>query len=769
MNICIVGAGPAGLVAAKTFLQYPGISVTVFEAADRVGGMWRGRQGETGDKCDPEMRTNLSRFTVAFSDLDWHSVFSAPSGHERIPMFPKAHEVGKYLDMYSDKFKLDSVIQLNTKVVKATRSDDSRSWKITTEGIITGRLCRTDFDYLVIASGFFDKRGRSFDPSPSKILPNVQHSSRFRRLHSLTDNAGKIVVIGGGISGSEAAATAAFQISDASTRPDSASTVHTNSKIYHVVNRPFYLLPRYIPTPRDISKPQDSETAPKFLPLDLVLYNLSRRGNGEISAATTTVPPEKARKGHEYMRSLLGSDQSDLGFPELVYKETQMQYPAYTGISDTYAEFVRSGIIIPVQGWVEAVKQRQGETAFDVSLKQYDPWHHVQASESTGSSTISNVVGIIEATGYKVDLDYLDADTKEDLDYDPSCPRIPFHFTQASTMGLPTLAAVGFYEGPFWGVMEMQARCIAERWARGETLLENLEDSSGPDPFRGDETRVMREALKDKRSLQVPQFWMSDYVGLVEQLARAVGISRDDYGLGHQRGPIFPARYRRDWADLEGNAVAREVYALSRDDEDGKRFIAPAVFRGLQGVWNFTRKIQSRITSSSGSSHSGTAHFSLRASNRPEIHNEYLYTEDGEPESENGLSFGETRNYICRYNHSADSISRGFLVESDDNLDYSHLPWTFRAPDHNNGERGWIANYAFRNRETGVEIFVSLEFRFRGANIDTFRIIHRIMGQNRENHTHETWYERPKSEKVSRRASVGVVTKTRATMYDTMA
>jgi len=52
-KVCVVGAGPAGLVAAKVFGQHEGFSVTVFEAADRVGGMWRGRLGEFGDKCAP--------------------------------------------------------------------------------------------------------------------------------------------------------------------------------------------------------------------------------------------------------------------------------------------------------------------------------------------------------------------------------------------------------------------------------------------------------------------------------------------------------------------------------------------------------------------------------------------------------------------------------------------------------------------------------------------------------------------------------------------
>jgi hypothetical protein len=368
-SVCIVGAGPSGLVAAKTFLQQGSYSVTVYEAADRVGGMWRAQPGEYGDKCSPEM---------AFSDLPWSSVdLSDPSvtgsSPSTPPMFPKAWQVGRYLGRYAEKFGLNSNIFLNHRVTNAEIMEDMKTWKISSYNAVTQQSTTQSFDYLVIASGFFERPGRAFSPSPNADLSNIQHSSEFRDLSSLSLKSGKVAVIGGGISGSEAAAQAAFQISSAKHSPGKSKPIHADSKIYHIINRPFYCLPRYLATDPYKESTGDVNPAPTFLPLDLVLYNLSRRGDGQISASITTVPVDKASKGHDYMRSVIGGDQQGYS-PALVHSSALTQYPAYCGITDTYLEFVRSGLIVPVQGWADKIEKQGNSTLFEISLQHKEPW-----------------------------------------------------------------------------------------------------------------------------------------------------------------------------------------------------------------------------------------------------------------------------------------------------------------------------------------------------------------------------------------------------------
>jgi hypothetical protein len=74
------------------------------------------------------------------------------------------------------------------------------------------------------------------------------------------------------------------------------------------------------------------------------------------------------------MRLVIGGDQQEYNSPALVHSSAQTQYPAYCGITDTYLEFVRSGLIIPVQGWADKVEKQDDGALFDISLQHKEPW-----------------------------------------------------------------------------------------------------------------------------------------------------------------------------------------------------------------------------------------------------------------------------------------------------------------------------------------------------------------------------------------------------------
>lgn len=139
-NTDILGAGPSGLVTAKTLLHnYPNgtFAPVVFDSRHEVGGLWpyhekvKHNRRSTGEPktLDPRMRTNLSRFTVAFSDLSWETVM----GHPDVPIFPQAYQVGLYLATYAERFIPKDVLRLGCRVVRAVRMveiDRGARWKI---------------------------------------------------------------------------------------------------------------------------------------------------------------------------------------------------------------------------------------------------------------------------------------------------------------------------------------------------------------------------------------------------------------------------------------------------------------------------------------------------------------------------------------------------------------------------------------------------------------------------------------------------------------
>ncbi|KAF1973991.1 hypothetical protein BU23DRAFT_462758 [Bimuria novae-zelandiae CBS 107.79] len=647
-------------------------------------------------------------------------------------MFPPAWQVGRYLETYAKKFLPPGIVKLNRRVIAADFDGDDQTgmWNVTSVDQTSREETRQSFDYLVVASGFFHRAGPRIRQTQMQhgSGKRIQHSTQFRDVASFSEDAGKIVVVGGGISGSEAAATAAFQISSAKHSPGQQSK-WADSKVYHVFDRPFYALPRFVPQDPYNPAIQDFNLSPKFLPVDLTLYNIGRRGgDGPITASIGQVPPSKAEQGHEFIRSLLGGDQRGTGRMELVSKPDTIKYPAFTGISDLYAEFVRDGLIFPINGRVESISQGQSQN-FSVDVVSQSLWANTDQKDK---SSLNEVTGVIEATGFQSHLEYLSANVKQALEYDPSCLRVPFLLSRGSIFSerVPKIAFVGFYEGPFWGVMDLQSKLIAQRWGPEGTLPDELKKLDITD------ARSVRQTIKD-RKLDVPQFWMADYVGLIEEFARDAGLQRDDATLG-KGGPLFPSRYREKIEDGgDAAVVVGEVADVLQRSEKESLYVAAAAFRGMQGTWTLHRKIDSRHPSMPSGSFKGTAHFHPRNPTDPIYSAEYLYTEDGTLTMTNGMAFPATRRYVYRYSELDDTITAWFAEEDGVTVGNFFNKWDFYAPS--DLEHGWLAK---GSHWCSPDTYKSnCEFRFRGAGLETFGITYDVSGPKKD-YSHESWYSR---------------------------
>jgi dimethylaniline monooxygenase (N-oxide forming) len=115
--VAVIGGGPAGLVTAR-YLKKHGFAPVVFEASDRIGGLWNSASPTSA--IWPGMRTNTSRILSAFSDLD-HAPGTA--------VYPTEAEMLGYLERYVTEAGLGGDIRLSTRV-EAVEPGPASGWVI---------------------------------------------------------------------------------------------------------------------------------------------------------------------------------------------------------------------------------------------------------------------------------------------------------------------------------------------------------------------------------------------------------------------------------------------------------------------------------------------------------------------------------------------------------------------------------------------------------------------------------------------------------------
>jgi cation diffusion facilitator CzcD-associated flavoprotein CzcO len=249
-------------VAAKTLIHaHPKdtFHVTVLEQSHRIGGLWPVSKVDDG-LVNPDMYTNQSRHTVSFSDLAWP---------ETAPSFPKAWQVGEYLERYIKTYP-GYEIRTNCKVLKTELLEGKWSVHVEDRASAVPVPQLLEFDHMIIATGFFGK------PKFPKILGGFQrpvwHSSRLRDVKDLLTNESKtsfqpgrrIVVAGGQMSGVEIAASIAFQLSTASHSVEESSIPNASEYfVTHVVQQPFWVMPFLFPGNPVVDVPTPDKEAQK--------------------------------------------------------------------------------------------------------------------------------------------------------------------------------------------------------------------------------------------------------------------------------------------------------------------------------------------------------------------------------------------------------------------------------------------------------------------------------------------------------------------------
>ena len=731
-TVAIVGAGPGGLVAAKTLLRlYPNtFQVTVFEKSDGIGGLWNVKNHPRDSFLPPNMPTNLSRFTVGFSDLSWLSMrFNSKAP----PIFPKAWQVEEYLQEYARRYLPKDIIKLRSEVTSVEKIEERSKtrWKLQYSNAETSTPSEQIFDYLMLASGFFAKPRpiRSELKAVGIDDPTTQfvHSSKYRSLEDITPkderHGKKILVIGGANSGGEAATAVAFDISSARHSPNGNESL--DYTVVQVTARPSYGLPLLVPG----NKPGS------FVPLDIKLYDLGKRPEKPEQPISFSFGPQPVKTSHflhGMLQSLLGTDKFEVG-NQLPVTGDGAEYAApYSAIQEHFAGYVRSGLISVQRGRVDRIEKNENTGSLTAFIK----------SES-GSSTIEDICGVVYATGYTPapSLEILPDSVKKSLEYENGNYRLPVLLPDdmvASHPSEPQLGFIGFYEGPYWGVMEMQARLLARRWANDSDIIEHRAQSEESKTHE-ENTRSLREAMRNEKS-RVPQFIFSDYLAILEQASRELNLSRNDNGWNQREGSITPARYLDSGSDkTEALRTMHAIHDLLQRAANEGMYAPRATFRALQGNWNMSRSLRSARDDFPSGRFTGRASFHLRRPTDPDFDFEYLYEEQGTLTTDHGAKMDAHRRYVYRYEENADKITVWFVKPDGKAVDYLYHELGFEKPKDNEQQPAWLAK---ADHLCEADFYYSqYRFEFNGVALKGFTVRHTVTGPKKD-YTSETTYER---------------------------
>lgn len=197
-DVAIIGAGPAGLAAAK-YLKQHGLNPTIFEQGEAVGGQWCAGAPYSG--VWPAMCTNTSRLMTAFSDF--------PQSDD-LPVYPSNRQMQAYLRRYAQRFGLDSCLRLRTRVTGLEPVADGGGWRLSYADDHGAERSET-FARVAVASGRYHKPRIPVVPGIESFsgAGGVSHTFAYRGpesyggLHAL--------VAGGSISALEIASDLALQ------------------------------------------------------------------------------------------------------------------------------------------------------------------------------------------------------------------------------------------------------------------------------------------------------------------------------------------------------------------------------------------------------------------------------------------------------------------------------------------------------------------------------------------------------------------------------
>lgn len=216
-RVAVIGAGPAGLAAARA-CQKMGIAFEGFEQHSDVGGLW--------DIDNPHSTVYESAHLISSKRMTEFTEFPIA---EEVADYPHHLEMGRYFRDFADHFGLQEHYRFKTRVERVERADDG--WSVTFEQ--DGDTHRESYSRLLIATGTFSNP--NLPTFPGEFSGEMLHSSEYKD-PSIFDGK-RVLVIGAGNTGCDLAVDA----------------VHRAKSVSMSVRRGYHFVPKYV-----FGRPADS-------------------------------------------------------------------------------------------------------------------------------------------------------------------------------------------------------------------------------------------------------------------------------------------------------------------------------------------------------------------------------------------------------------------------------------------------------------------------------------------------------------------------------
>ncbi|XP_057951648.1 flavin-containing monooxygenase FMO GS-OX-like 9 [Malania oleifera] len=213
-SVCVIGAGPSGLVAARE-LRKEGHSVVVLEQNHDVGGQWlynpnvegedplgRGTTLQVHSSIYESLRVMSPREIMGYTDFP----FAVKKGKGRDPRrFPGHRELWMYLKEFCGRFRVSEMIRFNRRVEYVGMLDfgnnESMKWVVKSRERESGKVMEEVFDAVVVASGHYSRPRLPLIKGMDAWRRKQLHSHIYRVPEPFRDEV--VVVVGNSYSGQD--------------------------------------------------------------------------------------------------------------------------------------------------------------------------------------------------------------------------------------------------------------------------------------------------------------------------------------------------------------------------------------------------------------------------------------------------------------------------------------------------------------------------------------------------------------------------------------